>query len=99
LMHAVTVQGWADAEKKLEGVAEIVAVVPIESVGAVVGGELGAEADVDAVALRQVAHVTPPVNRPREDTPVGRLLKDQLVSGLFYVFPSKIDRVAAALII
>ena len=51
LMHAVTVQGWADAEKKLEGVAKIVAVVPIESVGAVVDGELCAESDVEAVAV------------------------------------------------
>ena len=99
LMHAVTVQGWADAEKKLEGVAKIVAVVPIESVGAVVDGELGAEADVDAVAVRQVAHVTQRVTGHRKDTRVRCLIKDQLVSGLFYVFPSKIDRVAAALII
>ena len=33
---ATTVQGWADAEKKLERVAEIIAVVAVERIGAVV---------------------------------------------------------------
>ena len=51
LVLAVTVQGRADAQEKLEGVAEIVAVVAIERIGAVVDGELGAEADVDAFAV------------------------------------------------
>ncbi len=55
---AVTVLGWPDAQEKLEGVTEIVAVVAIERIGAVVDGELGAETDVDAFAVRQVADVT-----------------------------------------
>ena len=38
--------------EKLERVAQIVAVIAIESVGAVVDGELGAETDVDAVSVR-----------------------------------------------
>ena len=41
LVRAMTVQGWADAEEELERVAEIVAIVTIEGVGAVVDGELG----------------------------------------------------------
>jgi hypothetical protein len=48
---AVTVQRWANTQEKLEGVAEVVAVVAIESVGAIVDRELGAETDVDAVAV------------------------------------------------
>ena len=57
-MSAVTVQRWADAEKEFERVTEIVSIVPIESVGAIIDGELRAEADVDTVAVRQVADVT-----------------------------------------
>ena len=49
---AVTVQGWTDAQEKLEGVTEIVAVVTIQSIGAVVNGELGAKTNVDAIAVR-----------------------------------------------
>ena len=58
LVRAVTVQGRTDAQEELERVAEIVAVVAIERIGAVVDGELGAETNVDAVAVRQVADVT-----------------------------------------
>ena len=36
LVRAVTVQGWTDAEEELEGVAEIIAVVAVERIGAVV---------------------------------------------------------------
>jgi hypothetical protein len=50
-VRSVTVQGWADAKEKLKGVAEIVAVVAVESVGAIVDGELRAQSDVDAVAV------------------------------------------------
>jgi len=55
---AVTVQGWANTKKKLERVAEIIAVVVVERIGAVIDRELGAEADVDTFAMRQVADVT-----------------------------------------
>ena len=50
-VSAVTVQRGAYAQEKLEGVAEIIAIVAIERIGAVVDGELGAEADVDALAV------------------------------------------------
>jgi hypothetical protein len=52
LMHTVTVQGWSYAKEKLEGVAEIVAVVTIESVRAIVDCELRPDTDVEAVAVR-----------------------------------------------
>ena len=52
VMLAMTVQGWADAQEKFEGVAEIVAVVAVERIGAVVDGELSAETNVDTIAVR-----------------------------------------------
>jgi len=51
LVDAVTVQRWADTEKELERVAEIVTVITIKSIGAVVDGELRPKADVEAVAV------------------------------------------------
>jgi hypothetical protein len=51
-VYAMSVQGWADTQEKLEPVTEIVAVVTIERIGAVVDGKLGAETYVDAVAVR-----------------------------------------------
>ena len=51
VVFAMTVLGWTDAEKELERVAEIVAVIAVESVRAIVDGELRAEADVHAVAM------------------------------------------------
>jgi len=49
---AVTVQGWTDAQKEFERIPEIVAVVAIEAAGTIVYGELRAEPDVNAVAVR-----------------------------------------------
>jgi hypothetical protein len=51
-LRAVTMQGRADTQEKLEAVAEIVTVVPIETVRPIIDGELGAEADVESVAVR-----------------------------------------------
>ena len=51
LMRAVSVQGWTDTQEKLESVAEIVSVIAVESVGAIVDGELRAETNVYAVAV------------------------------------------------
>src|SRR6266513_257300 len=48
---AVTVLGRPDAQEKLEGVAEIVAVVTIKRIGPVVDGKLGAETNVDASTM------------------------------------------------
>jgi hypothetical protein len=48
---AVAMQGWPDTQEKLEGVAEIVAILAIEGVGAIIDRELCAESDVEAVAV------------------------------------------------
>jgi hypothetical protein len=51
VVYAVAVQRRTDAKKELKGVTEIVAVIAIERIGAVVDGELSAEAYVDAFAV------------------------------------------------
>jgi len=67
LVLAVTVQGWADAQEKFETVTDTVSVIPIESIWAIIDGELRAETDVEAVAVRQVADVTKRVGAHRKD--------------------------------
>ena len=52
LMRSVTMQRWADAQKKLKGIAEIVPIIAIETIGAIVDRELCAESDVEAIAMR-----------------------------------------------
>ena len=69
---AMTMQRWADAEKELERVAEIIAVVTIESVGAIIDGELGAKTDVESVAMPKVADVTEGVRAYGKDARVSR---------------------------
>jgi hypothetical protein len=32
----VTVQGWTDAEKELEGIAEVIAIIAVERIGAII---------------------------------------------------------------
>jgi hypothetical protein len=51
LVLAVTMQGRADAEKELEGVAEVIAIVAVESVRAIIDCELSAEADIEAITV------------------------------------------------
>lgn len=50
--RSVTVQRWADAQKKLERVPEIVTVIAIETIGAIVDRKLSPESDIEAVAVR-----------------------------------------------
>ena len=51
IVLAVTVLGRPDAQEKLEGVAEVIAIIAVERIGAVVDGKLRAETDVDAFAM------------------------------------------------
>jgi hypothetical protein len=51
VVRDVTVQRWPDAQEKFEGVTEIVAVIAIESVGAIVDRYLSPKTNVDAVAV------------------------------------------------
>ena len=85
--------------KNWKRVAEIVAVVAIETIGAVVDGELGAETDVDAVAVRQVADVTERVSAHWKNFGLIERLENKFVSGFLNAFPAKINRVAATLVI
>ena len=91
--------GRPDAQEKLEGVAEIVAVVAVERIGAVVDGELGAETYVDAFAVRQVADVTERVAAHWKNFGFIERLEDKFVAGFLHAFPAKINRVAATLVI
>ena len=51
-MPAMTVQRGTNAQEKLKGVTEIIAVIAIETIGAIVERELRAQPDVDAFAVR-----------------------------------------------
>ena len=89
IVLGVTVLGRPDAQEKLEGVAEIVSVVTIERIGAVVDCELGAEADVDAVAVRQVADVTERVSAHWKNFGFIERLEDEFVARIFARVPSE----------
>ena len=52
LVSGMTMQRRTDPQKKLKGVAEIIAVITIEAIGAIVERELGAQPDVETVAVR-----------------------------------------------
>ena len=99
LVRAVTVLGRPNAQEKLERVAGIIAVVAVERIGAVVDGELGAETDVDAVAVRQVADVTERVPAHWKNFGFIERLENKFVPGFLDAFPAKINRVAATLVI
>jgi hypothetical protein len=51
IMRVMTVQRWPDTQEKLEGVAEIVSVVAVESVRAIVNGELPADCRLNSAGL------------------------------------------------
>src|SRR5262245_6755871 len=99
LVHGVSVQRWADSQKELERVTEIVAVVAIERIGAVIYSYLSAKANIDAVAVRQVADVTERVPAHRKNFGFIERFKDEFVPGFLYAFPAKVNRVAATLVI
>src|SRR6266403_3181219 len=80
---AVTVRGRSDAQEKLEGVAEIVAIIAVESARPIIDCELGAETDVYAVAVRQIAHVTDGVSAYGKNSTLIRWIENQLMTGLF----------------
>lgn len=51
LVPSLAVQGWTDTQEKLERVAEIIAVIAIKGVRAIIDCELGADTNVEAVAV------------------------------------------------
>ena len=46
-----------DSEKHLKAVANFVAIIPIQFIRSMVDGELRAESDVNAIAMREIVHV------------------------------------------
>ena len=99
IVCAMTVLGWPNAQEKLEGVAEIVAVVAIETVRSVVDGELRAKTDVNSVSVREIADVTQRVPAHWKNFGLIERLEDKLVPGFLHAFPAKVNRVSAALVI
>src|SRR5947207_10168242 len=99
IMPSMTVQRWADAQEKFKGVTEIFSVVTIEAVRAIIDRKLSAEPDVDAVAMRQIAHITECVGTHRKDARFIRACEHELVPGFFHALPTRIHRIAPTLII
>src|SRR2546430_3982149 len=83
-VRAVTVEGRADAEKKFETVTEIVSAVAVESVWAIVDGELHPEPDVEAVAVRQIAYVADGVTAHWKDSRFVWWIENEFVAGFFH---------------
>ena len=98
-MPSMTVQRWADAQEKFKGVTEIVSIVAIETIGAIVDRELRAESDVEAVAMRQIAHVSDRVSAHWKDARFIRWIENQFVTGFLHALPTRVNGVASALII
>ena len=48
----------SDSEKHLKAVANFIAVIPIQFIRPMINGELCAESDVNAIAMREIVHVT-----------------------------------------
>src|SRR5213080_2878247 len=87
-VRAVSMQRWTDAQKKFEGVTEIVSVVAIEAVRTIIDRKLSAEPDIDAVAMRQIADVTNCVATHRKDARFIRACEHELVPGFFHALPT-----------
>ena len=51
LVPSVPVEGWADAQEKLEAVTETIAVIAVKTIRSIVDRKLGAEPNVEAVAV------------------------------------------------
>jgi len=98
-LRRVTVQRWADAQKKFKCVAQIVSIVAVEAVRAIIDCKLGAEADIKPVAMRQIADVTNRVTAHRKDARFIGRIENQFVAGFFHALPTRINRIASTLII
>src|SRR6266542_1569259 len=85
--------------KKLKGVAEIVAVIAVETARAIIDGKLRAQSDVEAVAMQQIADISNCVRAYRKDARFVRGIAHELVTGFLDTLPAQINCVAAALII
>src|SRR6266446_5267924 len=98
-VRAMSMQRWTDAQKKFKGVTEIFSVITVEALRSIVDGKLGAESDIDAVAMRQIADVTNRVTAHRKDASFLGRIKNELMAGFLHAFPACVNGVATPLII
>src|SRR6266567_1610301 len=97
-VRAVSMQRWTDAQKKFEGVTEIVTIVSIEAVRTIVDRKLSAEPDIDAVAMRQIADVTNRVAAHRKNVGFIGGIENQLVARFLHPLPAYVNGVTFTLI-
>ena len=95
----MTMQGWTDAQEKLKRVTQIVPIIAIESVWAIVDGELSTESEIKPVAVRQIADVTDRITTDWKYVRFIRQLKDKFMSGFLHALPAEINGIRSALII
>src|SRR5947207_13582435 len=98
-VRAVSMPRWADAQKKFEGVTEIVSVVTIKAVRAIIYRKLGAESDINAVAVGQIADITNRVTAHRKDARLIGGIENQFMPGFFHAFPARVNGVASTLVV
>src|SRR5438067_1248972 len=98
-VRAVSMQRWTDAQKKFEGVTEIVTVVTIEAVRTIIDRKLRAEPDIDAVAMRHIADVTDRITAHRKDVGFIGRIENQLVARFLHPLPPYVNGVGSTLIV
>src|SRR6266480_1174850 len=98
-VRAVSMQRWTDAQKKFEGVTEIVSVVAIEAVRTIIDRKLSAEPDIDAVAMRHIADITNRVSAHRKDVGFIGGIENQLVARFLHPLPAYVNGVTFTLIV
>src|SRR5438552_1999888 len=99
VVRAMRMERWTYPQKNLKTVTDAVAIITVESAWPNVERELSAEADVDLVAMRKIAHVADGSSIDRENLSVIDFAQDQFVAGFFNAFPARVNRIATALII
>src|ERR1043166_3265748 len=96
---AIAVQRRSNAKEKFERIAWAVAIVTVQSTWPDVERELTAEADIDSVAVREIAHIAKAHGIDRKNFRKIDILQDQLVPRFLHKFPARVNGVAMALVI
>src|SRR5438876_5696910 len=96
---ALPVQGRSNPQKELEGVTGAISVIAIKTVRPNIDGELAAHSDINFIAVRKVAHVTNCYCIHRKNPFRVGASEHELVSRFFHALPSRINRVATALVV
>ena len=53
----VPVKRRTDSKENLQAISNLVAVIPIQFIRPMIDGELRAESDINAIAMREIVHV------------------------------------------